>query len=162
MIKKALLLLSSGFGLGDSPWAPGTAGCLLGVPLAWAIHAAVRLAGAEVPGQVAAAVLLAGLAVPICAAGERAAGVKDPPRVVADEYLTFPICLIGLPFTLPVVAGAFVTNRLCDILKPFPARQVQALRGGWGITLDDVFSALYSLALNHVLYHLALRLGWLA
>jgi phosphatidylglycerophosphatase A len=161
MSKKIMLLLSSGFGLGYSPVAPGTAGCLLGIPLTWAIHAAGARLGADVPFQIAAAALLAWLAVPICTAGEKAAGVKDPHCVVADEYLTFPISLIGLPFSPLVVACAFVTNRLFDILKPFPARQIQQLPGGWGITLDDVFSALYSLAFNSALYALALYRGWL-
>ena len=160
-MQRVLLLLSSGLGLGYSPFAPGTAGCLLGLPLAWAIHAAGKQLGAELPFQIIAATLLSLLAIPICTAGEKAAGIKDPSCVVADEYLTFPIGLIGLPFSPLVVTGAFVTNRLLDILKPFPARQLQALPGGLGITLDDVCSALYSLACNHALYVIALRHGWL-
>jgi phosphatidylglycerophosphatase A len=47
---------------------------------------------------------------------------------------------------------AFLTHRVLDIIKPFPARQLQALPGGWGIAVDDVVSSLYALALNHVIY----------
>ena len=160
MLKNAMRLLATGFGLGYSPFAPGTVGCLWGLPLAWAIHAARIPPGMELPFQIVAAAVLSLLAIPICAAGEKAAGTKDPHCVVADEYLTFPISLIGLPFSPLVIAGAFVTNRIFDILKPFPARQLQRLDGGLGITIDDVFSALYSLALNHALYRLALHSGW--
>ena len=151
---RILNFFATGGGLGRSPLVPGTVGTLPGVPLAWA------LSYLSWPWQTAICAALALIAVPICDAGEKAAGVKDPHVVVADEYLTFPISLIGLPFSPLVIAGAFVTNRIFDILKPFPARQLQRLDGGLGITIDDVFSALYSLALNHALYRLALHSGW--
>lgn len=154
ILKKCAVLLSSGFGLGHSPFAPGTVGTLLGIPIVWAFHAS----GIPLAAQVGIAAVLCLLAVPICTAGERAAGTKDPHSVVADEYLTFPLCMLGLPFTPLALAIAFVTNRVLDIVKPFPARQLQALPAGWGITLDDVFSALYSLLLNHAIWQVLLHL----
>jgi phosphatidylglycerophosphatase A len=105
--------------------------------------------------QAAVAAALAVVAVPVCGAAEKAFGVKDDRRIVADEYLTFPICTIGLPcisapwLILPV---AFVVNRAMDVLKPFPARQIQAVPGGPGIVLDDVISSLYALAINHAVW----------
>jgi phosphatidylglycerophosphatase A len=42
-----------------------------------------------------------------------------------------------------------------DIIKPPPARQLQALRGGWGIVADDVMSSLYALAVNHAIWRVA-------
>ena len=102
--------------------------------------------------QAAIAAVLALVAIPICDAGEKHFGTKDPHPVVADEYLSFPICVIGLPPEPWIFAVAFVTNRAMDILKPFPARQLQRLPGGLGITIDDVFSSLYSLAVNWAVY----------
>ena len=151
-LHKLAVLLSTGFGLGHSPVVPGTVGCLIGIPLFRAIQLTGIRLGYEIPFEAGAAVILSLMAIPICTAGEKAAGQKDPHCVVADEYLTFPICMIGLPFSPLMVAIAFVTNRVLDIVKPFPARQLQVLPGGWGITLDDVFSATYSLALNHLAY----------
>lgn len=148
------VLLATGFGLGYSPFFPGTVGCLLGIPLAWGLQQAGIQLGGGLCFQVAACVGLSLLAVPLCTAGERTAGHKDPHCVVADEYLTFPISMIGLPFSPLMVTVAFLTNRILDIVKPFPARQLQSLPGGWGITLDDVFSAAYSLALNHLAFRL--------
>lgn len=141
MQRKFVILLASGFGLGRLPVAPGTFGCLLGLPLAWA------LSGLPLPLHVAAAVLLALLAVPICTAGEKTAGEKDPSWVVADEYLTLPICLLGLPFTPWTALFAFAGHRLFDIWKPCPIHQLQKLPAGWGIVLDDVLAALYALGL---------------
>lgn len=161
MLRKLSILLSTGFGLGHSPVIPGTIGCLLGIPLVWFIKQGGMRSGHELVFQIGMAIVLTVVAVPICTAGEHAAGQKDPHCVVADEYLTFPISMIGLPFSPMIIAIAFVTNRVLDIIKPFPARQIQALPGGWGITLDDVFSAAYSLALNHLLYRWLSYAGWL-
>ena len=153
---RILNFFATGFGLGRSPIVPGTFGTLPGVPLAWA--------RSYLPSwlwQAGICAVLAVIAVPICDAGEKIAGVKDPHVVVADEYLTFPLTLIGLPFIWPVVVFAFITHRVLDIIKPFPARQLQALHGGLGITIDDVCSSLYALALNHAVYQLALHYHWL-
>lgn len=154
MFRKLAVLCSTGFGLGYSPLIPGTVGSLPGIPLVWAIQQARTQFGIGIGFEVIAAGLLCLLAIPICDAGEKAAGGKDPHCVVADEYLTFPICMIGLPFTPEMIGIALATNRILDIVKPFPARQLQALPGGLGITIDDVFSATYSLALNHVAFRL--------
>ncbi|MEI6167478.1 MAG: phosphatidylglycerophosphatase A [bacterium] len=161
MMKKLTILFSTGFGLGHSPLFPGSVGCLLGIPLVWAIQQAGLRLGSEIPFHIAVAVLLSLIAIPICHVGEKAAGTKDPHCVVADEYLTFPISMIGLPFSPVMIAISFVTNRILDIIKPYPARQLQALPGGLGITIDDVFSATYSLALNHAAYWVLLNRGWL-
>jgi phosphatidylglycerophosphatase A len=45
-----------------------------------------------------------------------------------------------------------------DIIKPPPAAQAQAIRGGTGIVLDDLFSSLYALVLNHLIF--GLIRGW--
>ena len=151
LLEKITVLLATGFGLGYSPFAPGTVGSLPGVILVWFVNARYGLAI-----QVALAILLAAAAIPICSAAERHFGQKDDHRIVADEYMTFPICMLGLPPS-PIVLGiAFVTNRLCDIIKPPPARGFQRFQGGFGIVVDDVIACLYSLALNHVLYRLLL------
>lgn len=140
------VVLATGFGLGLSPVASGTAGTLLGIPivlLLWPLGAAA---------QAAAAVLLPLLAIPVCSVAERTFGKKDDGRIVADEYLTFPLCMAGLPASPIMLATAFVTHRVMDIIKPPPARGLQSLKGGAGIVMDDVFSSLYALALNHALY----------
>ena len=84
--------------------------------------------------------------------------IKFIDTVDSIKYLTFPICMLGLPFVPWVLAMAFVTNRILDILKPPPARQIQELHGGLGVVLDDLISSCYSLALNHLLYGLLCRL----
>lgn len=159
-MQKILSWFASGFGLGFSPFAPGTVGCLLGLPIAWWLNTRYGI-----QGQVAISAALAIAAVPICQAGETAFGGKDPKACVADEYLTFPICMIGLPVIgqpggLVMMAIAFCSNRFFDIAKIWPAYGLQRLKGGVGITIDDVFAALYALAFNHAAWWFIRRMGW--
>lgn len=143
---------ASGLGLGRVPWMPGTFGTIPGVLIVAALWPALP-GGWVAPAFIA--LLLALAAVPLCGEAERRLGVKDDRRIVADEYLSFPIAMIDLPVTrgawwvLPMVFLAF---RLFDILKPWPARECERLRGGWGVVLDDVVAALYALVCCHGLY----------
>lgn len=145
-IQAAANTLATGFGLGLSPAVPGTVGTLPGLLIVMAVwpHG--------LTWQIAAAALLPLLAIPICDGAERRFGVKDDQRIVADEYLTFPIAMVGLPLVPWVVVMAFVSARTFDIVKPPPARRLQDLHGGWGIVIDDVLASLYSLAANHAAY----------
>lgn len=144
-MQRMILWLATGFGLGYSPVASGTVGSLWGILLAWFL---IRF---PLPVQIAAATALAVAAIPICDQAENVLGEKDDGRIVADEYLTFPICMLGLPFVEHpwLLLAGFCTMRFFDIIKPSPAREMQHLRGGLGIVLDDVVAALYSLLLNH-------------
>ena len=148
-VRKITILLASGFGLGLSPIAPGTAGTLLGLAVVVLARSLPHLAW-----QIVLAAGLVVLAIPICTIAENHFRTKDDSRIVADEYMTFPICLLGLdwyshPYLLVV---AFLTHRVFDILKPFPAWRIQKLAGGKGIVLDDVVSSIYALAVNFAIY----------
>ena len=146
---------ATGFGLGLSPFASGTAGALLGIPLMFCLSAVWTGA---IAWQICCCVVLATAALPLCDAAEKHFNRKDDRRIVADEYLTFPICMIGLPICIPALGLAFITNRIFDILKPPPAGWAQKLPGGFGIVADDTISALYSLVLNHVLFSVLMTL----
>ena len=74
----------------------------------------------------------------------RATGIEDPGFVVIDEVAGQWIALLGCPFDLRHAAIALVLFRLFDITKPFPARQLESLPGGWGIVFDDVAAGLYA------------------
>jgi phosphatidylglycerophosphatase A len=146
MFKKLAVLVANGFGLGLSPVASGTVGSLLGVALA------LGMARLPLGWYVAVCLLLCLLAVPVCDVAEDVYARKDDGRIVADEYLTFPICMIALPVSPLMLCTAFLTCRVMDIVKPPPARQLQKIHGGWGIVVDDVLASLYSLLANHLLF----------
>lgn len=147
--QKMSVFVATGFGIGlVAPVAPGTLGTFPGVVLAlWATRQPLLL-------QICVCIGMTLLAVPICDVAERVLGKKDDGRICADEWMLFPICVLGLPLTqnLWLVPVCFVVARVCDIIKPPPARQLQAIHGGIGIVIDDLFASLYALAINHVLY----------
>lgn len=151
--RRLALFAATGAGLGYSPVASGTVGSVWGLLLVWGMQPL------PVWGQAILAAVLCLAAVPICHQAEAVLGRKDDGRIVADEYLTFPLCMLGLPFSPLMLATAFLTCRFFDIVKPPPASQLQRIPGGIGIVIDDVVATLYSLALNHALYRLFLHLA---
>ena len=141
--------IATGVGFGLSPIMPGTVGTLWGIPIAWGVMQLPTLWC-----QIGTCLILTLIAIPICGAAEKIIGGKDPGCIVADEYLTLPICYLGLPFTPAVVIAGFVFHRIFDITKPPPIKQLQDIHGGFGITIDDFLAALLALGCNHLLFHL--------
>ena len=142
---KWILWLATGFGLGRSPIMPGTIGCLMGLPLGWGIMQ-INLMGI----QMLMAALLVLISIPLCGRAEKLIGGKDPQSIVADEYLTLPICMIGFSSPLFLFSG-FVFHRIFDITKPPPIRNLQNLSGGWGVVVDDLLAALLAWGCNALL-----------
>lgn len=145
-MRKLCVFVASGFGLGlVAPFAPGTFGSLPGVALAYATTALPL--GLQIPACLGFTLL----AIPFCDVAERALGIKDDGRITADEWMLYPVALVGIPLAdLPwwSMAVFFCVVRAVDILKPWPCRRLQAIPGGRGIVIDDFIANLYSLALN--------------
>jgi phosphatidylglycerophosphatase A len=72
---------------------------------------------------------------------------KDPGVIVIDEVAGMMVAVLLLPRTLGVLVCAFFLFRLFDIWKPFPAGEAQALRGGFGVMVDDLIAGVYALVL---------------
>ena len=87
MWNNTVLLLGTGFGLGCSPIAPGTAGSLLGPILIWSW----QLLDAPAPASYLVALVAILLAVPICGRAAQILERNDPGQVVLDELVAFPI-----------------------------------------------------------------------
>lgn len=140
MMDEIVLFVATGVGLGQLPWSPGTFGSLLGIPLAWWM---LGQSGARQLGVVALC-LLVSIVLSHWAAG--VLGEGDAPGIVVDEYLAFPIAVLGMAAarSLRGMVAAFVLFRLFDITKPPPIGVVEHLVGGVGIALDDVVAALYA------------------
>lgn len=137
-------LVASGLGSGLSPFAPGTAGSAVGLLLFWPLH------GLSLTVQIAATMIVFLVGVPAASAVARRLGIEDPGVVVIDEIVGMWVTLLGLPFT-PAVAGlGFLLFRAMDVLKPYPARDLEALPGGWGIMWDDVMAGVYAQLLLRV------------
>ena len=76
---------------------------------------------------------------------------KDPAECTIDEVVGMWITLLFLPKNILLVLIAFLVWRMFDIVKPFPARKSESLKGGLGIMMDDIISAIYSLIIVHLI-----------
>jgi phosphatidylglycerophosphatase A len=132
--------------------APGTVGSLGALLVALALHAwfgwrpwmFAALAAAITPLAIWSASRLA-----------IRSGVKDPQRVVIDEVAGQWLTLAGATnLNWKSWVAALVLFRAFDIVKPFPVRRLEKLRGGYGIVADDLGAGLFGAL---VLY----AIGWL-
>ena len=131
--------ISTWFGCGYAPIAPGTVGSLAAIAIAWALHAYVTPIEFGLLGVL--------LAIPgIWAAGVTAREIqtKDPGIVVVDEVVGQWITLAGATaLNWHSWLLAFALFRIFDIWKPPPVRQLERLPGGIGIVADDAMAGVY-------------------
>lgn len=164
---RMILFLAQGLGSGRIPVAPGTFGTVVGMVLVWAM---LQLTSPWI--FLVFTALLIPISIFLSGKAEKILGSTDPGSVVIDEIIAMPICWLGLVllFTKNVGAslqlslfesqfefwiwmvGSFVTFRILDIWKPWPAFQIQNMHGGTGVTLDDVVSAIYASIILVFLY----------
>lgn len=138
-------ILSTVFGLGYFPAAPGTLASVAAAllykfvlqALPWPAYAAL-IGVLFLTGVLAASI------------HSRALGQKDPGVIVIDEVCGQLAALILVPPSWPYVLAGFVLFRVFDILKPFPIRRIERLPEGWGIMADDLGAAVYVAALLHL------------
>jgi phosphatidylglycerophosphatase A len=139
-------VIATGLGSGYSPFAPGTAGSAVGLALF------VPLALVGTAWQLLALGLTFFVGTFAATNLARRLQVKDPGRVVVDEVIGMWATLILVPFTLKTALVGFVLFRAMDVVKPWPARQLEDAPEGWGIMLDDLAAGVYAnLALRVVL-----------
>jgi len=69
----------------------------------------------------------------------------DSHKIVIDEVIGYFAAMLFLEPTWSHAVAAFFIFRALDVVKPYPANYIDAhFPGGWGVTLDDVVSGLYS------------------
>jgi phosphatidylglycerophosphatase A len=137
--------LAFGFGSGLSPWAPGTAGTLVAVPLF------LLVADLSLPLYSAFIVLTALLGIWFCDAASRELAAHDHPGIVWDEFVGYWITMWALPATWTWIIAGFVVFRIFDILKPWPIGPLdKKVKGGFGIMIDDIVAGILACATLHL------------
>jgi phosphatidylglycerophosphatase A len=161
LLNRLILTIATCFGLGYSPYFPGTCGALVGiacyVPLAFAV-----------PGEPWQSVGIGGMllfwtvfTIALGTWSERHFGVKDSQTFVTDEVVgfLFTVLLFHLP-DKPILTTlwAFPITRVIDIAKIPPAKSLEKLPAGWGVVADDLLGSIYAAGVLHLLYWLSP--GW--
>jgi phosphatidylglycerophosphatase A len=147
-------IIATWFYCGLVPFAPGTAGSIAAIAIAWLLNRYLGMPPLAIAG------LGALLAAPgIWAAGvtAKALGKEDPQIVVVDEVVGQWITLAGAAAPAGslnwLATGALnwrawllalLLFRLFDVWKPPPVRQLEKLPGGLGIVADDAMAGVYA------------------
>lgn len=152
VIDRGILFVAEGGGLGRIPVMPGTCGSLWGLPLGWLLGQ-----GVSVWGRLGIGLMMFLVGVPLCERAAQLRGRKDPASVVWDEISAFPLVYAFVPICWQSLIAGFVLFRVFDIFKPPPVRQLERLRAGLGIMIDDTVAAVYTVP---VLAALVYTLNW--
>jgi phosphatidylglycerophosphatase A len=152
----AVFLATAGYS-GYFPIAPGTVGSAVGL----VVYAAIRwLNPPYVAAELAVIVCLFAAGVWAGTTAERYFGGIDPGPIVLDEVVGMLLTLALIPVGVTGAIAGFVLFRIFDVIKPFPARRLEALHGGLGVMADDAMAAVYANVSLRLLMLIAP--GWIA
>ena len=145
--EKSVVFLATGCFIGNIPFAPGTLGTILGLPLCFILSKT----------NFSIAVFLTAIfiifAILIAHDAEKILKKDDPGCIVIDEIAGLMVALFGLPFNVIYASAGFAIFRFFDILKPFPIRLIEKkLSGGTAIVMDDVVAGIFSNLVLRVLF----------
>jgi len=138
-MRRLVILIATWWGTGYCPVAPGTAGTVAAIPL--------FLLLSLLPFYLYIPCVLAIGLIACWAAGraEHIFGEKDNRRIVIDEVVGLLVTMAAVPLTWQYLLAGFVLFRIFDVLKPPPIRLIErAVKGGYGVVLDDVLAGCYA------------------
>ncbi|MCB0381588.1 MAG: phosphatidylglycerophosphatase A [Flavobacteriales bacterium] len=139
------------FGAGYSPIAPGTAGALFGCGFLFLFNYFEVVLNN--PFLFIAIILITTLIGIYSTNQLTSEWGKDPSKVVIDEVIGMWISMLLIPFSYLNLLMAFILFRLFDIYKPFGIRKLEQLYGGLGVMADDVLAGIYAnLVLQLIIY----------
>ena len=145
-MRNVILFFSSVFGTGYIKYAPGTFGSLAGI-LLWAFF---------IPQnyfiQAAAVVLMFFASVLFSSLAEKIYHKKDDQRIVIDEVAGVWLSVLFLPKTVLFLTLGFILFRIFDITKPLFIKKLQHMKGGLGITIDDIAAGFITNIILQVFY----------
>ena len=141
-MKRVARIVATVGGIGYLP-APGTFGSLVGLLIG------APLALSHLPPAMRLAVLGLSTLIGVLTATstERQLKTHDPSCVVVDELigmLVITAAAPGITHSVRLLAVAFGLFRLFDVLKPPPLLWLSRFPAGWGIVLDDLGAAAYT------------------
>ncbi len=82
---------------------------------------------------------------------ERILSIDDPKEVVIDEFCGMLLSLFLIELSMFHIIAGFIFFRAFDILKPYPIREAESLKGSRGIMFDDLLSGLFTNLILRVL-----------
>jgi phosphatidylglycerophosphatase A len=131
IFKKTIKILSSLFGIGYIPFAPGTIASFFSYIFFWYFN----ISKLNIFFIFLVFVLISIL---ICSYAELYFQNKDDKRIVLDEFIGVGFSIVFVPHVLLYYVISFIFFRIFDIYKPLFVNKTQNFKSGLGIVADDV------------------------
>ena len=138
MYEKFLKLYCTFFFLGYSPVAPGTAGTI------GAIFIFYIISGLSWLSYLLTILLMSIFSIFITNKILKYYKSDDPSEIVIDEVCGYLFTMFLVPLSWVNITIGFILFRIFDVVKPYPIKRVENLKGGYGIIIDDVLDGIYS------------------
>lgn len=133
-----LYFIAFGFGTGLLPWAQGTFGTLIAIPLY------LLLSFFSLPIYFLIVLVITVFGIWLCGYASKKIGIHDYTPINFDEVVGFLWIMFAVPRQWYWILIAFVLFRIFDIWKPWPIKYVdEKVQGGFGMVVDDLLAALY-------------------
>ena len=154
-------LVTTFFGSGMSPKAPGTMGSLAATVVVYPMaFGAIQLfdMGWGNPFFLLAALIVFFGAIPFVNKAMKDTGTEDPGWIVIDEvcgiFMTFAFINpgiitdisreLGFAYAVPLLLVGFGLFRFFDILKPLGIHRFEKFPRAWGVMADDLLGGIYA------------------
>ncbi|NPA45543.1 MAG: phosphatidylglycerophosphatase A [Chlorobi bacterium] len=149
-------IIASGFGSGYSPFAPGTAGSIIGILMFYLLNYVTNLYNfsnnlilAINLFVIVFALLLGVYSIKIV----HKVWEHDASKIVIDEIVGVWIAVFAMPFKWQYYLYALILFRFFDITKPLLIKKLDKMQGDWSVMLDDVLAGIYSLIVIQLLFY---------
>jgi phosphatidylglycerophosphatase A len=145
-------LLTSCFGLGLLPGAPGTFGSVPPV-VVYMVLSYLDISLTAIFAVMLLFAITSSIVCVLCAPDIIKSHQKsDPQEIVAADFAGQSLTFLGIVFVSTsniclTAALGFLFFRLFDIIKPWPIRKLEKLPQGWGILADDLLAGIYAAVL---------------
>lgn len=149
-------IIATGLGSGYSPFAPGTAGAVVGIVLFYLFNYTMQQSNFSNTTIVSAnlfAIIFTLLLGVYSIKKVHTIWEHDANKIVIDEVVGVWIAIFAMPFQWQYYLYALILFRFFDIAKPLFISRLDKMQGDWSVMLDDVLAGIYSLIVIQVLYY---------
>lgn len=129
--------LSTFFYVGYLPAVPGTFASLAALFLFYLIKDNIFIYALSI-------IISISLGLLVSSEAEKLFKRKDAKCIVIDEVAGMLLSVAFMPYDFKLAVIAFFLFRILDTLKPYPADNLQNLKGGLGVMSDDIVAGVYT------------------
>ncbi|MBU1121416.1 MAG: phosphatidylglycerophosphatase A [Candidatus Omnitrophota bacterium] len=139
---KVCVWITSIFGIGYSPFFPGTLACVVAV----FIFILIKNSSSFVVFT-AISVVVSFL---LSSRAEKIFNEKDSKKIVIDDFAGMLITMLFIPHTPQFIFCGFFLFRALDMIKIPPADKIEKYHGALGVVGDDVVAGIYANIILHL------------